>query len=146
MIDPADQIRTILATRHPDAGAAFWAGSLSRGQGTTTSDIDLVIVHHRLDNAWRHCVEIDGRLCDIFVHDPTSLDIFFAKDVDRGRPTMMAMIAEGIPLIEGPLADHVVAMARQARCRPSAVDHGRDRAVALRCRRSVGRLAGCHRS
>ncbi|MEM7490149.1 MAG: nucleotidyltransferase domain-containing protein [Pseudomonadota bacterium] len=108
----ADTVRALLRQRHPDAAAAFWAGSLSRGEGTPTSDIDLVIVFPELDHAWRETVEAEGRLVEMFFHDPASLDVFFAKDVDRGHPTLMAMVADGIDLIPGPLATTVRARAR----------------------------------
>ncbi|MEM7709653.1 MAG: nucleotidyltransferase domain-containing protein [Pseudomonadota bacterium] len=107
-----DAARAVLAARHPEAEAAFWAGSLSRGEGTATSDLDLVVVYGSIDRAWRDCFAFEGRLCDTFVHDPASLEMFFAKDVDRGRPTMMAMVAEGVGLIDGALANRVVARAR----------------------------------
>ncbi|MEM8849058.1 MAG: nucleotidyltransferase domain-containing protein [Pseudomonadota bacterium] len=112
-LPPTDLAETLLRTRYPGAEAAFWAGSLSRGEGTPTSDLDLVVLYPGLEHAWRETVETQGRLCDLFVHDPISLEIFFAKDVDRGRPTLMQMVAEGISLRPGALADNAKAMARR---------------------------------
>jgi predicted nucleotidyltransferase len=34
----------VLASHYPDADSAFVAGSLMRGQGSSTSDIDLVVL------------------------------------------------------------------------------------------------------
>ncbi|WP_424931176.1 nucleotidyltransferase domain-containing protein [Amaricoccus macauensis] len=101
---PIEIAQHILANRHPEAVAAYWAGSLARGDGTPTSDIDLVVIHARLANAWRDSFILENRLCETFVHDPHSLRVFFAQDAERGVPSLMHMIAEGIPLIEGAIS------------------------------------------
>ena len=96
-----DVAKKVVADRHGQAIAAFWAGSLSRGEGTPTSDIDLVIVHPRLAHAWRDSFRVEGRLCETFVHDVDSLTVFYGKDTERGVPTLMRMVAEGVSLIDG---------------------------------------------
>jgi hypothetical protein len=112
-MDEMAAISRIVAARHPQATAAYWAGSLSRGEGTATSDIDLVIVHERLPNAWRDSFFAGGRLCETFVHDPRSLEVFYSQDAERGRPSLMHMIADGISLIDGEVGKRIQTEARQ---------------------------------
>ncbi len=82
----------------------FWAGSLARGNGTPSSDIDLVVVFDRLNHAWRESFLDEGRLCEVFVHDLDSLDLFFEKDAARGLPVLMDMVIRSIMLRGGPVA------------------------------------------
>lgn len=96
--------RRVADTRYPDAPALFWTGSLARGGGTDRSDIDLVVLFDRLDHAWRESFLAEGRLCEVFVHDLDSLDLFFRKDANRGLPILMDMVIRSISLRPGPLA------------------------------------------
>ena len=112
-MDCADVARQVVADRHPNAIAAYWAGSLARGDGSPTSDIDLVIIHPRLRNAWRDSFEEEGRLCETFVHDATSLNIFFSRDAERGVPSLIHMVAEGVSLVDGETGDRLQAAARR---------------------------------
>lgn len=110
-ISHLDVTKKILAERHPEAIAAYWAGSLSRGEGTPTSDIDLVVIHKQLTNAWRESFVLCDRLCETFVHDPRSLLVFYAQDAERGVPSLMHMVAEGVSLIDGAIGAQLQAEA-----------------------------------
>jgi predicted nucleotidyltransferase len=111
-MNPSDATKTLLAERHPQAMAAYWAGSLARGEGTRTSDIDLVIVYTQLPHAWRDSFILSDRLCETFVHDPRSLLVFYEQDAERGVPSLMHMVAEGVSLIEGAIGARLQAEAR----------------------------------
>jgi hypothetical protein len=111
-MDYKNTAKQIIADRHPTAIAAYWAGSLARGDGSATSDIDLVVIHAQLKNAWRDSFIVEGRLCETFVHDPQSLEIFFAQDAERGVPSMMNMVAEGVSLVDGEAGHDFQAEAR----------------------------------
>ena len=89
----------IRAERYPDAAAVFAAGSIVRGEGTAFSDLDLVIVHGRLDRAYRESFRYDGVPVEAFVHDPETLEYFF-QEVDRpsGVPALAHMVFEGIEI------------------------------------------------
>ncbi|MCD0501486.1 hypothetical protein [Bordetella petrii] len=87
--------RTVATARYPGFACAFVAGSILRGQGTYMSDIDLVVVHGRLDAALRESFLADGVPVEAFVHDPQTLAWFIDDDVARGRPSLLNMIAEG---------------------------------------------------
>ncbi len=94
VLQAANQIRD---EKYPKALAVFAAGSLIRGEGTSTSDIDLVVVFDRLEAAYREAFTYAAWPVEAFVHDPATLEYFF-RDVDRpsGVPTLMTMVAEGV--------------------------------------------------
>jgi hypothetical protein len=98
MITPAEGMRIAeraLAGRFADAEAGFAAGSIFRGEGTTMSDVDLVVLYRCLPNAWRESFVLDGVPVEAFVHDSETLAWFLSSDQARGRPALLAMIAEG---------------------------------------------------
>lgn len=84
-----------LETRFPGAACVFVAGSIMRGQGTTASDIDLVVLFPRLDKAWREAFCSDGFPVEAFVQDPSTLQHYLDQDARQGRPIMISMVAEG---------------------------------------------------
>ena len=96
-----DAARKIGRQRYPDAGVAFAAGSIVRGEGTPHSDLDLVVVYQRLASAYRESFVFDGLPVEAFVHDPETLHYFFI-DVDRtsGVPSLAQMVADGVEVPE----------------------------------------------
>lgn len=72
-----------------------------RGQGTTSSDIDLVVVFERLDSAWRESFVQQGVPVEAFVHDPSTLAWFMDEDARNGHPVLADMVAEGRPIGDG---------------------------------------------
>lgn len=84
-----------LATRFPKSAFAFVAGSIMRGEGTTSSDIDLVVVFPHVDTAWRESFMEDGFPVETFVQDPQTLAYFFENDLKSGCPVMIHMVASG---------------------------------------------------
>lgn len=71
--------------RYRDATAVRAAGSLVRGEGTAYSDLDLVVVYARLPAAYRESFVFEGFPVEAFVHDPETLEYFFAEvDYPRG--------------------------------------------------------------
>lgn len=85
----------IVAERFPAAEAAFVAGSIIRGEGTTLSDLDLVVLHSRLENAWRESFVFNATPVEAFVHDPETLAWFVRSDLKTARPALIGMLAEG---------------------------------------------------
>jgi hypothetical protein len=88
----------ILATRYPAADAAFVAGSFMRGQGSTTSDIDLVVLHPSLPHAYRESFTFHDLPVEAFVHDPETLAWFLEQDRLDGHPSLIGMLVEGVLL------------------------------------------------
>ena len=93
----------VLATHYPDADAAFVAGSFMRGEGSATSDIDLVVLHPSLAQAYRESFTFNGIPVETFVHDPETLSWFLEHDRKDGHPALIGMLVEGVLI--GPRQD-----------------------------------------
>jgi len=89
----------IRQSKYPQAKVVFLAGSLVRGEGTSTSDLDLVVVFDHIPCAFRESFFSGKWPVEAFVHDPHTLEYFF-REVDRpsGFPALPSMIAEGIEI------------------------------------------------
>ena len=70
--------------RYAGADVILLAGSVVRGQGTATSDLDLVVLFERLPQAYRESLHADGWPVEAFVHDPDTLRYFFLEH-DRAK-------------------------------------------------------------
>lgn len=111
--DPIETADRFLSERFPDARAAIVGGSVIRGEGTPTSDLDLVIVVEGGEAPYRRSDRYQGWPIESFVHTEESYPRYF--DIERGRPSLAVMIVEGVVLrnVEG-LADRVKATAQAA--------------------------------
>ena len=107
--------RAVVSTRYTDAKFAFVAGSIVRGEGTTLSDIDLVILYDHIEAARRESFSFGGFPVEAFVHDPETLRWFMNQDVECGRPSMVNMVAEG--RIVGPNSGDAEALQMEAAAR-----------------------------
>ncbi|PSJ57663.1 nucleotidyltransferase domain-containing protein [Pseudaminobacter soli (ex Li et al. 2025)] len=105
--------RKCLETRFIGARYLFATGSILRGQGTSFSDIDLVVVFPKLERAWRESFILDGFPVEAFVHDSQTLAYYMEKDVEGGCPTMLSMVATGA--IVGPSLKTALAIQTGAR-------------------------------
>ncbi|MBN9332963.1 nucleotidyltransferase domain-containing protein [Devosia sp.] len=85
----------LLHERFIGARFALVAGSIMRGEGTTGSDIDLIVVYPALERARREAFCAGGFPVEAFVYDEESLAPFLTNDVEHGRPVLLSMIAEG---------------------------------------------------
>ena len=94
--------KTIYEEKFPQAQVVFLAGSVVRGEGTPSSDLDLVVVYEKLVSAYRESFKFMNRPVEAFVHDPETLRYFF-YEVDRpsGVPSLPTMVKEGME-IPGP--------------------------------------------
>lgn len=90
---------SIRLDRYPEARVVFLAGSLVRGEGTSTSDLDLVVVFDRIPRAYRESFIYEKWPVEAFVHDPLTLEYFF-REVDRptGFPSLPTMVTEGVEI------------------------------------------------
>ncbi len=86
----------VLATRYPHANAAFVAGSFVRGEASSTSDIDLVILFPTLPYAYRESFLSQNIPVEAFVHDPETLTWFLENDRKDGHPALIGMLVEGV--------------------------------------------------
>lgn len=98
-----DELKGIITRLHrekyPDANVIFLAGSVVRGEGTKTSDLDLVVLYESLPNAYRDSFIYNRWPVEAFVHDPETFKYFIKKvDAPTGVPSLAAMVSEGIEL------------------------------------------------
>ncbi|MFC4410420.1 nucleotidyltransferase domain-containing protein [Chungangia koreensis] len=96
---PAFEAATkFIETRFPNCAAALLCGSVVRGQATETSDLDLVIFDETLLSPYRSSVLFEGWPIEMFVHNLWSYKDFFKSDAERARPSIIRMVAEGVPI------------------------------------------------
>lgn len=95
--NPVEVSKDILKEKFPKALLAFVAGSFNRGEATSFSDIDLVIIFEKLEYAWRESFIFDRWPIEAFVHDPETLNYFFREvDGKDGVPSLPSMVSEGV--------------------------------------------------
>ena len=86
----------MIKERYEDAKAIFWAGSVSVNQGTSASDLDLVIVFEEVAHAYREAFIYDGWPIDAFIHDLNTLRYFFEESrTGNGISGLCYMILNG---------------------------------------------------
>lgn len=89
----------LLRELFPEAQVAFLAGSVVRGEGTATSDLDLVVVAlHDDETPYRKSLIYSDWPVELFVHSLASLRSFWASDCQRRRPSLPQMCVEGLVL------------------------------------------------
>ena len=94
--------RAIVASRYPDAVFALVAGSLMRGEGTAHSDLDLIVLHDRVEASRRESFVAGGVPVEAFVHDDETLAWAIDVAATRGRPSLLALIAEATAIGRAP--------------------------------------------
>jgi Nucleotidyltransferase domain len=92
--------RKIFTERFADAAVMFLAGSIVRGEGTATSDLDLVIVYEYLKPARRETFFYDGFPVECFIHDPETLNYYFTETILSGYIPLVHMVLEGTEIPE----------------------------------------------
>ena len=111
-VAPESVARALVLERYPAAIQAWLAGSVARGQGTATSDLDVTVL---LDDGevHRESLVYAGWPVELFVHTAGSIEHFVAKDLRRRQPTMARLVASGIPLLGDGDDDRGVDVRRQ---------------------------------
>lgn len=97
-MEPVEAAKQILASQFPNCDAALLGGSIARGEGTKTSDLDIIIFDRTLSSAYRESFIAYEWPVEVFVHNFTSYKDFFASDCKRGRPSLPQLVVEGIVL------------------------------------------------
>lgn len=96
-----DTAKRALAKHYPGALGAFVGGSITRGEGTPTSDIDIaVLFDENFEDVHRNSVIEEGWLIEFFVHNPKAQNYYFDKDRRRGMCVMPHLVADGIVIPE----------------------------------------------
>ncbi|WP_039458420.1 nucleotidyltransferase domain-containing protein [Candidatus Jidaibacter acanthamoebae] len=92
---PLSVIKKLIDKRYSDAKAVFWGGSVSRGLGTNTSDLDIIIVYEQISSSYREAFIYENWPIDAFIHDPETLGVLFKKIKEIGICGTMEMIING---------------------------------------------------
>lgn len=92
----------LIQDQYPTCMAAILAGSVTRGQSTATSDLDIVIIDEHASFASRHSFIYKNWPVELFIHNKTTYKTYFESDANRARPTLQRMIAEGVTLVHHP--------------------------------------------
>jgi hypothetical protein len=98
--DPVGAARAFVQERYPDALAAFLGGSTARGEGTPTSDLDIVLVLPEPAEVHGENLLWGGWPVELFVHTRGSVLGFMEFDRSRGSATMAFMCAGGVVLYD----------------------------------------------
>jgi predicted nucleotidyltransferase len=85
---PYEIAKELLETRFKGAEVVFAAGSIRRNEATASSDIDLVVVYPKLEQAYRESFTFKGWPVEAFVHDPETLNYFFWEVDAKGRNSL----------------------------------------------------------
>ncbi len=88
--------KELFESRYQGAEAVIVAGSVVRGEASTYSDLDLVVIYKHVPVAYRESFMHREWPVEAFIHDSETIRYLF-QGVDRliGRPTLAEMIAEG---------------------------------------------------
>lgn len=107
------KVRRLVDASFSDALTVIVGGSLIRGEGTPTSDADLLIVCTRADVPFRESLRFQGLPVEAFVHTVASYRAYAAADCQGGNPTLPAICAEGVVVSDpGGLAAKLQSAAR----------------------------------
>lgn len=100
MDDPITAARALLTERFPDALGGFLGGSTARGEGTATSDLDVVVVLDPPAGCHAESLTWGSWPVELFVHTPESARAFMEWDREGGSGTMAFMCARGVVLLD----------------------------------------------
>lgn len=106
-------ITRLCEEKYKDATVVYWAGSVTTGNFTSKSDLDLVVIFDHIPNAYREAFAYEGWKIDAFIHDIETLRYFF-EEVDRksGMPVLPQMIVSGVLITPpSPLSEDIKRLA-----------------------------------
>ncbi len=94
---PEETAMQLFNERYQGAKCIFLAGSVIRGEHTQYSDLDIVVLYDKLEQAYRESFTFNEWPIEAFVHDPSTIKYFFEDfDVPSGFPSLIHMVSEGI--------------------------------------------------
>lgn len=102
-MEHADIAERFIAATYPRAEIAIVAGSTARGERTTTSDIDLLLIGDSLfdDDARTSAAathEFEGEIFEVFAYRPEGFAEWAHRGVQQHRPVIVHMLVEGLPI------------------------------------------------
>ncbi|MBT2641253.1 nucleotidyltransferase domain-containing protein [Bacillus sp. ISL-41] len=99
--------------RFPDCDAALLAGSVTRGEATATSDLDIVVFDKDIATPRRESLIAYGWPIEVFVHNLQSYKLFFESDIKRARPSLPRMVSEGKVIRESDFVREIIDEAKR---------------------------------
>lgn len=90
----------IVGDKYPSCDGALMAGSIVRGEGSETSDIDLIIYDDSIGRGYRESFYYDNVPIEVFVHSKKSFEYFFNYDCVKKMPSLPVMVMESIIIKE----------------------------------------------
>lgn len=112
-LSPFEAAGKFVEERFPDCDAALLAGSVTRGEATVTSDLDIVIFDQNLSTAYRQSLIAYGWPIEVFVHNLQSYRMFFESDINRARPSLPRMVAEGVVIKKSDFLPEIINEAKR---------------------------------
>lgn len=112
----------LFAKEFGDANVLLLAGSVVRGEGTASSDLDVVVLYEHLPAANRNSFEFGGWPIEAFIHDLETLRYFIEKvDGTAGVPSLASMVVQGVEIPKGTaLSDEAKKFAEKSLCQGPA--------------------------
>lgn len=117
------QAVTYIVDRYDPVGVIA-SGSVLRGEGDATSDLDIYVIHHQ---PWRQRVQhwFNGVPAEIFVNPPARIRLYFAEECGEGRPITAHMLTTGIVILNrDDVVDLLRAEAEEALRQPPNLSEG----------------------
>lgn len=93
--DPIKTAKQIVKERFPKSVAAFLGGSVARGDFTSTSDLDIVIINHDGPD-YRESFYTNGWPVEVFVLTLYTYSLYLELDRQYGLPLYIRILSEGI--------------------------------------------------
>lgn len=116
MTDFVGRARAFVVANYPKACAAFLGGSAASGDATESSDLDILIL---LRDEWSstsfvETTTYEDQLVEAFVYGRGALNSWLEKGRAEARPVLDRLVAQGVLLVEGEVADELASASRRA--------------------------------
>jgi predicted nucleotidyltransferase len=98
-LEPIDAAQRVVATRFPNATAAFLAGSVLTSRRTETSDLDIVVVLPGPPAPFRETLRAHGWVVELFVQTPSSMEYYWNLEAEGWRSILLRMCVDGHILV-----------------------------------------------
>ena len=93
-------------THFLNCNVALLTGSAARGEETSYSDLDILVISDAKPSAYIEAFHEYGWMIEVLMHNRESYKKFFEQDRLRGRPSLPHMFATGVVLVDdGTAAD-----------------------------------------
>jgi hypothetical protein len=99
-MDPVSAARAYVAERHPEADASILGGSTAQARGTSTSDLDIVVLYRDGAENYAETTRYAGWIVEAFIHTPSSLAAWYARERAARCAVLGDLCAQGLLLTD----------------------------------------------